>query len=419
MSGSKNCYSLKLMIGKTDFTVRLLSVVITVTKDSVFQKIILTLSVNRTVYERDIAPYKNQVKLDIVTSKGLGSSEDVPDIDASFSYDLCITSEDGGGNTSSITEGVPQADTLTFTCVQRDQYLSMQKICKDSSFFKMTKQEILDKIMEGCPYVLQSEIEKPNKEISQLFIKPQRRYQALQYLFSKTDMFKGPKPDYINYCIDGKVYMGSCINNNLKPLAVIIGTEMSGTGDVTDAISKSTKKYNYSAVSDIAPTVDYSNTCLKLGANQKYCFFPMNKVFSKVDRKLKDYDSNMILTNTLGNDENTAKHIRKTNEKESWVYANGLDFIDDDEDNLYEEEQHIFEAINQAVTLTLNLKGVIKFEDFLMVGRRFQVTCGSTATKYDGDYFLDSSMLTFIASGNVWTGEVSVVLKSSVNLTNV
>ena len=157
---------------------------------------------------------------------------------------------------------------------------------------------------------------------------------------------------------------------------------------------------------------------MKLGNRQRYCFLPMNHVFSKLDKSLKDYNTNLGLSNIYGDNVKTGEHVKNTNVKESWITYNGLDIIDEPEDNLYLAEHHIFEQVNQSMSLNLKLQGTIKFEHFLMVGRKVQVTSGYTADKFTGDYFLDTAILTFTMNGNLWLGNVSVILKTSIKLSN-
>lgn len=417
MSG-KNCYSLKLFIGDKDFTYKLNNVRIEIGKDFIFQKIVLNVSVNRIEYTSSIMPFKDKVKLDIVSARGLESDNDVPDIDASFSYDLTIVEEQGNTTTNNIQQDIPTTDIMVFTCIQRDQYKSLQTMCKDLSFFNVTRKEIIDKILEGCQYELQSDLVNPGQNISQLFIEPCRRYQAIQYVHNRIDLFVGAPPDYINYCIDGKIYLGSCIDNNLKPLSIIIGSESNDIDKISSTNANNSEQYDYVAIQPIVQSNNYNTTCMRLGNKQRYCYLPMNHVYVKNDKSLKDYNNNLCLSNTYGDNVETGNHVKNTNVKESWVTYNGLDFIDNVEDNEYLAEHHIFENINQAISLNLNLQGTIKFEHFLMVGRKCKITSGYSAERYNGDYFLDTAILSFKMNGDVWIPTVSVKLKTSIKVGN-
>lgn len=414
----KTNYNIKLWIGKTDMSMHLNTVTIQVSKNHVFQKIFLNMGVNRTLYENNILPYKDRVKLDIICSKGSSSEDGTGDIDASFSYDLCIAEENGPTSLTSVTKDVPRSDSVTFTCVQRNQLKQLQEIVKDLSFTECTRKQILDKIMEKCPYVLQSKIECESDTIDQIFLQPCRRFQAIRDLNNRIRLF-APPPIYINYCIDGKVYMGSCIKNELEPIKIYIGSETNDLEDITTSASKENKNYDYSVIGSISQNINYDTTCISLGKNQKYCFFPMDSVFSKMEMNLNEYDDSYGLENTLGKDTKVSDHIKKTNYKETWVSKNGLPVIEGDSDkNKMFAQNHIFEEINQAVTLSMALNGIIKFQDFLMVGRRVKITAGKSAERYTGDYFLDSATISFQENGSYWSGGVHVVVKSSIKLGN-
>ena len=53
-----------------------------------------------------------------------------------------------------------------------------------------------------------------------------------------------------------------------------------------------------------------------------------------------------------------------------------------------------------------------------MVGRKCKITSGYSAERYNGDYFLDTAILSFKMNGDVWIPTVSVKLKTSIKVGN-
>lgn len=412
-------YSIKVKVGGKDISSYIDEIRIAISKDKQLQILYIDVSLNRQQYESYVVPFKDKIKIEVTSSKGLDSDEAPPDVDASFSYDLCALEEDSEQNNTSGTEGSSSSDKITIACVSKDQFKSHQKFLVDKIFIDKTRKAMVDEIMSGAKYELQSDIYKPGEQIEQLFLPPLRQAAAIKHIDFYANLFVGALPTYINYCIDGKIYIGSCITNKLKPLKILYVSDDDAIQKAISAASKKSPAYDYLIIQAMQESKAYNTICAALGKAQTYCFSPMNKLTSRLEMKLNEFSDKLGLSNSFGDDPKIGKHVKETNQKETWFKNHvGLMLAESPDDNKMFAENYVSQYTNQAVSLKMNIDGAIKFEDFLMVGRKIHLTSQLNAIKYNGDYFLDSAMLTFKAAGQYWTGHAQIVAKSSIKLSN-
>jgi len=418
-NNSVSQYSIKLTAGGKDLSKQMDGLRILISKDRPLQIISIDINLSREQYNTYLVPYKDNLKLEISSSKGIKSDDEPPDVDATFSYDLCMLEEDGEQSQQAGADGGSSSGKITLTCVSKDQFKNHQKFIKNKIFLYKTRKEMIDIIMSGAKYELQSTIYKESEVIKQTVLPPLRQSAAIKHLDYYVNLFEGALPTYINYCIDGKIYIGSCITNNMKPLKIFYASDNDALSKASNIASKKSSAYDYLIVQAIQESKAYATICAALGKTQTYQFSPMNKLVSKLEMKLNEFSQKIGLSTAFGDDPKIGEHIKKINTKETWFKThNGLSNVENEKDNLMFAENYVSQVANQAITLSMKVDGAIKFKDFIMVGRKINLTAQLNAIKYNGDYFLDAAELSFSSAGPYWTGHARISAKSSIKLSN-
>lgn len=412
-------YIIKLQAGKKNLVNYLEEVIIYSSKDKPLQFIKLLLTLNREQYNSYVLPYKDDILLEILSAKGVSSDDKPPDIDVSFSYHLTILEESISEDQITISENIDANSPYILICAHKNQLKQYQKIIKDKIFFEETREGILNTILANSNFELQTNIFKKNEIIDQFFLPPLRQYHSILYINSFLKLFDAPNPIFINYSLDGKIYLGSCIKNNYTPLKIFYASD-NDSSEKAILVSSKKKIYDYIINSAIQESRSYNTLCLSLGKKQNFIFYPMNKLVSKLNKEINSYNDKLFLNNILGSDSNIANHIKNTLEKETWFKDhNGFPNIENDEDNLHLIENFISHYINQSIVLKMNIESQIKFEDFLLIGRKITLNSGINAIKYNGDYYLDSSIIHFKSAGPYWTGHAYITAKSGFKTTEI
>jgi len=419
---SKNAvglYTIKVSAGGVDFSSYLQDLSIITTIKRSMQIINMTLNLNREQYNNFLIPYKDALKLEIQSSKGVSSDLSLPDVDASFSYELCIIEEDSSQSGTTAPKGTSPSTMIHLTCVVNKTFKAHQKILKNKVFVEQSRKNIIEEILSGSKYKIESKVFKESEPIDQIFLPPLRQVAAIKHISHYCGLFEDAKPIYINYSIDGTIYLGSCIKNDKKPLKLYYSTDPENVDKAIGVHSKNAKSYDYLIINAIHDTKTYNSTCAAVGRKQSYCYNPMNKLFSRVVKKLNEYSPKLSMSNIYGDDPKIGEHIKKTNDKETWFKAhNGLPNVDNDSDNDIFGENYVTEHTNQAVSLIITLDGSIKFEDFIYPGRLIKMSSDLNSIKYNGDYYLASSRLYFKTEGSFWSGSCSITANTSIKLSN-
>ena len=373
-------YSIKMSVGGRNFSNHLRKVTIFVSKDQTIQIIKLIVDLTREQYNKDLLPYKDKIKLEITSSKGIKSDGEPPNVDASFSYFLTVLEESSSQSNTQVAGNISPSSPTTLTCLPAQTFKAHQKIIKNKVFVNKSRKAIIDEILSGSEHVLQSEIYHEGELIDQIFMPPLRQVGAIRHLDHYVNLFKDGDPDYINYSIDGKIYLGSCINNNMKPLKIYYSSDNDTLNKTFKIMNKSSSNYDYIVQDAIQESKNYNSLCAAIGKKQTFNFSPMNKFFSRVTRDLNEYDNSLGLSNGFGDDINVGKHVQKTNVKQTW-YKNhtGLPIITSDKENGIFPDAYVSNSINQSVKLKMKLNSAIKFKDFLYVGRLIKLSCDLNA----------------------------------------
>jgi hypothetical protein len=419
MSTSNSFYVLKLLVGGEDLTQHLKRVTIKTNKIAAIQIIELILTLNREQYDKYVVDYKDKLRLDVTSSTGFKNDDTPPNVDASFSYDLTVLQEPnqqsnikGAGNASPGT-------ALSLICIGRDALKNRQKFIKNKVFINKNREQILNDVFTGSDIEIQSDIFKPSDIIEQFVLPPSRQISAFEYLDYRLNLFKDAKPSYVTYSLDGTIYVGSCIKNNMEPLRLFYGTEDSQIETMINTSSKTDDVYDYLITKPMTEECYYNVVCLGLGKNQSYCFSPLNKLYSRLEINLNEFQNNLLLHNNYGDDPRLGKHVKNTNIKESWFRGhNGIDEVNTPDDNKFYSENYVSEHANQALGLSMEIESVMKLEDLFYIGRQVKLTSGLNAKRFDGYYYLESSDMTFTHDGVYWNGRGSMTIKSSIDVSN-
>lgn len=418
-TGCVSQYAISLKAGPSNLSSHLRSVRLYTDRAMSMQVIHIDVDLNREQYKSYIQPFKDKIILEIVSSTGLEHDSSVPDVDASFSYELTVVKESSTQGMSHMDGSVSPMSCNTLICVSNKMLKIRQKLIKNLVFIDKTRKQMIQEIFNGADLVIESDIHNENEVIEQIVLPPMRQIAACTHIDHYCNLFKSSRPTYITYGIDGKVYIGSCIKNVIKPINIYVGSDDTLEHTV-QAAGKSSTIFDYSITKPIQESIRYNDICIGLGKKQSYCFSPLNKLFSRVELDLNEIDTSMVMHNVYGDDPKLGDHVKKSNKKETWFKEHmGLADVDGDSDNRIFAENYITEYANQAIVLAADVEGPVKFKDFLYIGKKVKLTCGSNSVKYDGDYYLDSCVMNFHYKGKFWVGEVSIKLNGSINLRNL
>jgi hypothetical protein len=205
----------------------------------------------------------------------------------------------------------------------------------------------------------------------------------------------------------------------MEPLRLFYGTEDSQIETMINTNSKTNDIYDYLITRPIREECYYNIVCLGMGKKQSYCFSPLNKLYSRLNLDLNEFQNNLFLDNNYGSDPRLGKHVKNTNIKETWFKShNGLDEVITPDDNKFFTENYVSEHANQALGLSMDIESVMKLEDLFYIGRQVKLTSGLNAKRFDGYYFLESSEIKFIHNGSFWGGRGNITIKSAIDVSN-
>ena len=413
-------YSLSLKIGDTDLTPFVDMVTLVASQDSFAEKVSIALHMSRETYDNTYLPNKDSVKLEIASDKGMNTAGEIPTVDASFSYDMCVISESRTLSTASVQEEVPATDEYILVCIPRKNMAPLNKLITDKTFYNKTRNDMLEDLLKesGAEYEIQSEILEKPAVIEQCFIPPCRIPAAIRHLDHYFRLFKDGSPTYINYAMDGKLYIGSCNNNSMDAVSMYMGGDRDSWVQANAVRSGNTEEYKYAILfSNVAR--DYSMLSMATGTSQTFVFSPMNKLYSKLNKKLEEYELPSPLTTEFGKTGNSLAAIAKVNKKESWIRGhNGLALEETGNDDINYANSFISSVYNRANIIQAELEGIIVFSDVLRIGRRVKLATATQTASFGGDYYVDSTRFEMTPSPRkeYWMGKAKVILKSGIDM---
>ena len=414
-------YSLSFKMGEIDLTPFVDSVTISSSQSSFMEKITVLVHMTRETYENEYLPNKDSIKLEIASDTGMNSKGEIPSIDASFSYEMSVISESRTVTTASISEDTPAIDSYLLICIPRKNLAAINTLIIDKAFYSKTRGDMLEEILKdsGAEYEIQSDILEKPTVIEQCFIPPGRIVSAIRHLDHYFRLFKDGSPTYINFAVDGKLYVGSCNRNTMEPISIYMGGDRSSWEQANAVRSGKTDEYKY-AILFATVGRDYSALSSATGTAQNFVFSPMNKLYSKIYKKLNEYELPAPLTTEFGKTPDSLSAISRMNEKEIWVTGhNGLALEETGNDNINFVNSFASSSYNRANVITGDLEGIIVFEDILRIGRRVKVEAAKNTANFSGDYYIDSARFVMTPSPRkeYWLGKANVTLKSGIDLT--
>lgn len=412
-------YSVKLMIKDLNITDYTDGIMIDTSRDSFMQTVTINCRLTKEQYDKYLTPYRDMIKLSIISSKGCDRSGSfIPDIDASFSYDLTVIAEDSTLNTDTITEEVPNLDRYRFTCTASSVISAMDRLVIDKCFYNKSVSEMTEDILSesGCPYEVESDYINGDA-IEQCFIPPCRTVNAIRHIDHYFRIFGGNSPLYFYYGLDGEIHLGSCVKNNLEPLSVYLSGDRSSWRQVNSTRAGGNDEYRYSII-NAEMDDDITMASRISGMKQTYTYSPMDRLYSRTDMTMTDYSSGLSLpSNEYGSNKATFTSIaRISSGKTRWLTAhNGMPDSGND-NNMVFADAYISSVYSSVGSMTCELEGIIRFNDILRTGRPVKMAAAINTSSYAGDYFLESSRFTLIpvSSKEYWTGKASVTLRSGI-----
>lgn len=412
--GKVTFYVLKLFFGKIEFSNYLDQVIIISSRHDAMQRVHVTVDLSREQYNTYLVPNKNDMRLDILVSYGFESDNDIPNIDAKFSYELTMVVEDSDQTPFHGPRDTSQSVPISFSCVGKKAFKARQTFIKNKVYMDKTRKEILYDLFDGFEINTLSDIYKTSSILEQVVLPPSRQISAFYAMDHRFSLFNGASPTFILYRLDGKINMGSCVKNNSEPVKVFLGTNDIGMKNSVKIGAKKDTKYDYMINKPIKEKLFQNVVAITLGRTQSYTFFPLNTVYDRYVSTLNKFDKKLLLHNIIGYDTKICKHIQQTNFKETWYNAHNGEFVvEDKDDNKVFAEDYVSNYVNQAISINLNLEGPMVLDELMNIGQKFEVTSNENAQRYNGNYYLEASVLTFHYKEYYWVGDAEVILNSA------